>query len=412
MTPGDDTDIGILAVPQFGFWASRGELARVPGRLRLADHAYQWTGVLAIYRERLSEWGGQAQAIPLAGDGFVVLYRTDRLAEAKFVDAFLGAYKRKPAAPATWEDFADLAVQLRATSGRPSLAPMSDAAIADLFFRVAACYDRPALVGPRSGQEGVPSLIHDVTTGNPRLDAPAFTAAGELFARLVEGKCFAPPAAAGQPLDPIAALADGSALAVVSLAELSRLPRENGMVPPRFGIAPLPGTKRYFERGRSTAAALPNYIPYHSGGRLGVVRSRCANPDAAFDLLAELGGPARSLEIISTPGLGVGPSRLSHLERDRLHIWYGYGLAASRTKLLQQAMQQYVRQEVKTPALGLRGPDQDVLSAAAAKELGKIITGTPPAEALRNLTGAWNAIDAKTPVETRLQWRKMAVGAN
>jgi multiple sugar transport system substrate-binding protein len=412
MTPGDDCDIGILSVPEVGDWANRGELARIPGKLRFADHPFQWTGVLSIYREQLSEWGGQAQAIPLAGDGFVVLYRTDRLADPTFVDAFTKALGRKPVAPATWEDFADLAVHLAAATGQPSLPPMSSAEVADLFFRIAACYDRPAVAGSQTPREGALSLLHDVTTGKPRLDSPGFSAAGELFARLAQGKCFASPVPDGKPSDPVAALADRAALGVLSLAELSKLPRENGIVPARFGIAPLPGTKRYFDRAGFTTSSIPNYIPYHSGGRVGVVRSRCANPDAAFDLLAELGGPARSLEILGTPGLGAGPFRLSHLERERLHIWYGYGLDAARTKLLQQAMQQYVRQEVRAPALGLRGPDQEQLSAAAARELGKIVSGTPPADALKSLTDAWNAIDEKVPLETRLQWRKMAVGAN
>jgi multiple sugar transport system substrate-binding protein len=412
MTPGDEADIGILSIPEFGAWANRGELAPVPIGLRRADHPFQWTGVLSIYREQLSEWGGQAQAVPLAGDGFVVLYRTDRLAEPKFVDAFVKAHGRKPAAPATWEDFVDLAVQLAAVDGRPSLAPMSGAELADLFFRIAACYDRPAAAGQQSARQGSLSLLHDVSTAKPRFDAPAFAASAELLARLAAGKCFIPPVPEGRPSDPIAALGDGASLAMVSLAEVSKLPREEGVVSARYGIASLPGTKRYHNGSTFTAAASPNYIPYHAGGRIGVVRSRCARMDAAFDLLAEVGGPARSLEIISTPGLGAGPFRLSHLERDRLHIWYGYGLDASRTRLLQQAMQAYVRQEVKSPALGLRGPDQAQLSAAAARELGAIMSGTAPTDALKRLTDAWNAIDAQTPLETRLQWRKLAAGSN
>ncbi len=412
MTPGDDCDLGILSIPEVGSWANRGELARVPRELRLADHHFQWTGVLSIYREQLSEWGGQAQAIPLAGDGFVLLYRTDRLADPKFIETFEQAHGRKPVAPATWEDYADLAVHLAATSGKPSLAPLTDAAIADLFFRIAACYDRPAVAGGQSVREGALSLLHDVSTAKPRLETPGFTAAAELFDRLAGGKCFAPPVPDGKPSDPAAAFAGSAALAVVTLADLSRLPRENGIVPTRFGIAPLPGTKRYHDRAGFTISTIPNYVPYYTGGRVGVVRSRCAKPELAFDLLAELGGQARSLEILSTPGLGAGPFRLIHLERERLPIWYGYGFDAPRTRLLQQAMQQYVRQEVKTPALGLRGPDQDVLSAAAARELGAIMTGKPPGEALQNLTKAWNAIDEKTPLETRIKWRKMAVGAN
>jgi multiple sugar transport system substrate-binding protein len=410
MTPGDDTDVGILPASRFGVWADRGELARVPSALRLPDHPYQWTGVLPIYREQLSEWGGQAQAIPLAGDGHVIVYRTDRLENEKFVAAFNQAFGKKPRAPASWEEFADLAVQLAATSGKPSLPPVTGAELADWFFRVAACYDRPGMTSATGVREGSFSLQFDVATGAPRLDAPGFAAAGELFERLAKGNCFPPLVAEAR--DPAAAVAGDASLAVLSLAQLARLPREEGAVPARFGLAPLPGTRRYHDPGKGmVAAAEPNYVPYFSGGRLGVVRTRCASPDAAFDLLAELGGPARSLEVVSTPGLGAGPFRLAHLERDRLHVWYGYGLDARRTRELLQAMQQYVRQESKTPALGLRGPDHDALSAAAAAELGKLVSGTPAADVLRSLTAAWNEIDAKTPRETRLRWRKMAAGA-
>ena len=132
--------------------------------------------MLPIYREQLSEWGGQAQAIPLAGDGSVIIYRTDRLADAKFVAAFRAALGRKPDAPATWEDFADLAIQFAKFDGKPSLPPMTPAETADLYFRIAACYDRPAMDNPRSLREGILSLQFDVTTAAPRLDAPAFKA--------------------------------------------------------------------------------------------------------------------------------------------------------------------------------------------------------------------------------------------
>ena len=65
-----------------------------------------------------------------------------------------------------------------------------------------------------------------------------------------------------------------------------------------------------------------------------------------------------------------------------------------------------------TPALGFRGPDQQALSAAAERELVRLTTGTPPDDVLKQLTAAWNEIDQKTPLETRLRWRKMAAGVN
>ena len=145
--------------------------------------------------------------------------------------------------------------------------------------------------GPRGGA---------VTTSRRRY-CKAATRCAELLSRWWSSLPHFPRASASprpfpraSPSDPITALTEGASLAVVSLAELSKLPRENGMVPPRFGIAPLPGTKRYYDRSAFTTSALPNYIPYHSGGLVGVVRSRCANVDAAFDLLAELGGPGEA----------------------------------------------------------------------------------------------------------------------
>jgi hypothetical protein len=66
MSSSDDTDIGIIDVPEFGDWAERGELALVPAGLRAAEHPYQWSGLLPEFRELLIDWGGQARAIPLS----------------------------------------------------------------------------------------------------------------------------------------------------------------------------------------------------------------------------------------------------------------------------------------------------------------------------------------------------------
>jgi ABC-type glycerol-3-phosphate transport system substrate-binding protein len=416
MTPEDDTDVGIIAAPELGVWADRGALARVPAGLGAIDHPFQWTGVLPAYRQQLIEWGGQAQAVPLVGDGFVIVYRADRFADAKFIKAFQETFGRKPAAPATWEEFADLATAFATLDGRPSLPSYSGAGVADLFFRVAACYNRSAMTDP-TAKRATLSFEFDLTTGAPRLDTPAFVAAADWLARLAGKKCFPPLAPAGTPADPVAALDRKDApasLAVVSLAQLARLPREGGVVPARFAVAALPGTQRYTdpEKGTLVTAAVPNYVPYFAGGRIGVVRARCQHQAAAFDLLADLGGPTRSLEVVSTPGLGAGPFRVSHLERDRIQVWYGYGFDADRTKQLQDALRQYVRQDVKAPVFGLRGPDREPLSAAAAAELGKLAEGVRPDAVLKQLTAAWNAIDEKTPQETRLRWRKMAAGVN
>src|SRR5581483_1653705 len=55
MAAGDDSDIGIIAAPELGAWADRGELAAVPAGVRASDHPFQWTGVLPAYREQVIE---------------------------------------------------------------------------------------------------------------------------------------------------------------------------------------------------------------------------------------------------------------------------------------------------------------------------------------------------------------------
>jgi multiple sugar transport system substrate-binding protein len=414
MTPGDDTDVAILPVPELGGWAARGELAPVPSSLQNAPtHAFQWSGLLPAYREQLVGWGGQTLAVPLAGDGFVIVYRADRLDDPKFAESFRKANGRDPAPPATWEEFVDLAAALASYDGKPSLPPPAGPDLADLFFRAAACHDRPALSDAQK-QEGL-SFQFDLATGEPRLSAPGFAAAAGGLARLTEKKCF-PPTPAGAAADPAAALADGRAsLAVLSLAQLAKLPREGGVVPARFRLVPLPGARTFTDprRGELVPAAAPNYVPYFAGGRVGVVRTRCSSPDAAFELLADLGGPTRSLEILSNPALGAGPFRGAHLERDQLQVWYGYGFDADRSKALQDALRQYTRQEVKNPVFGLRGPDQAALSAAAADELVKVASGATKADAaLARIGEAWKQIDAQTPKDKRLQWRRLAAGQN
>lgn len=424
MTAGDDADVGVIAAGEFGAWADRNDLAPVPLALRQPDHPFQWSAVLAAYRDRPIEWGGEARAVPLAGDGFVVVYRTDRLAEAKFADQFRTRFRRDPVAPSTWEEFADLATAFAALDGKPSLPPLTGAEAAELFFRVAACYDRPALNDSASaelirqlGSQGrfrLQSFLYDVAEGSPRLDAPAFASAAQWLDRLTAGKCFAPAPAA--PVDPAAALARGeAALAVLSLAQLDGLPREDRAVPAKFGLAALPGTRTYTDpkTDKPVTPGSPNYVPYLAGGRLGVVRSRCPRADAAFDLLAEIGGPTRSLELVAAPGLGVGPFRTAHLERDRLSIWFGYGFDADRSRTLQEAMRQYVRPDVRSAVYGLRGPDRAELSAAAAEVFGKVVSGAePPDAAVKRLQGLWKQIDEKTPKETRLRWRRQEAGVN
>src|SRR5262249_4875934 len=99
MSAADDSDIGVLPTSALGEWAEPGPLVPPPAQMREAGHAFQWFGVLPAYSERLVEWGGQAQAVPLAGDGVVIVYRADRLADPTARAEFQKQRGRPLAAP-------------------------------------------------------------------------------------------------------------------------------------------------------------------------------------------------------------------------------------------------------------------------------------------------------------------------
>jgi ABC-type glycerol-3-phosphate transport system substrate-binding protein len=418
MTPADDSDVGVIPATSLGEWADPGHLAPLPAGIRAGDHPFQWSGVLAPYREQLVSWGGQAQAVPLTGDGSVIVYRADRFGDKTAAAEFTKNPDGRIAAPATWEDFADVAAFFARRDGKPSLPPLpaDPDRLFDLFCRVAACFDRKAMseleLGKlAAGNVEVLAFHHSLKDGTPRLDKKdaGFAAAAKWLSDLHKDKCLPP----GGPDDPVAALAEGRAvMAVLSLDQLARLPRENGVVAPRFALSAVPGAGTLKNPGGPQPTA-PNYVPYFAGGRVGVVRARCEKKDAAFELLAELGGPARSAELVATPGLGAGPFRVAHLDRDRLAVWLGYAFDQKRSEMLQDLMRQYVGQAVKNPAFALRGPDRAALTAAGADAVRKIGTGAlPPDKGLAEAARAWEAIDAKTHPDTRLQWRKRAAGLN
>lgn len=427
MTDTDSTDVAIIPAGELGVWADPGQLAAVPAKLR-GDPAFQWNGLLPAYGERLVEWGGQAYAVPLTGDGHVLVYRADRFAEKSAADALQAKWGRAAGAPATWEEFAAAAEVFTQLDKKPSLPPVptDPGKLFDLLSRVASSADRPALsdfqlAAKADANRDALAFQFAVTTGKPRLQTSGFLPAAKWLERIRLAKAVP---LEPEPNDPVAALADGRAvMALLSLDQLARLPRENGVVPPRFALAGVPGTREIFGAPERLPPDVPaNYVPHFGGGRLGVVRSRCPNPEAAFDLLADLGGPARGAELIATPGLGAGPTRVIHVDRERLLLWYGYGFDEERTKALQDTMRHYVEPAVKNPTFGLRGPDRAMLIAEADSAVRLIGVAPPPGlhqihmvwaqERLNSVEGSWNARDAKVPADTLLRWRQRAAGLN
>ena len=411
MIANDGGDIGIIPFAELGTWADRGDLLPIPASLRETGHPFQWSAIHSVYRsEPYAGWGGQTFGLPLAAEGSLILYRADRFADPQSNEAFRKRFNRSLAAPASWEEFADTATFFAERDRRPSLPRFADDPdrLEELFYRVSANYDRLARTGDAAENSESLSFQFRLDTGKPRLDGAGFATAARWLASLKEHGCIPPEGST----DPVAALnEDRAVLAVLTMDDLARLQRD-GRMPARYSVAALPGTRSVADPATGSMVATPgNFMPYFAGGWLGVVRRGCKNPDAAFALLAELGGPVRSQEIVAAGGFG--PLRDTHLEADRLPIWLGYGFDEPRSRALQEALRSNLGKSVRNPAYGLRIPDHAKWDAALRTELKAIANGeVKPDEGMKRVVAAWDRANAAIPPERLKDWLRRAAGLN
>ncbi len=397
-------DVAVVRPPELGAFAAREELAPLPAPLRSPENPLQWPRIVPVFRNTLCGWAGEVEALPLAGDGYVLAYRADRFA------GFAQASGRPLAAPATWEDVAEVAAAFHKADGKPSLPPLpaDPRRLLAEFHQLVTCYDRKASADadrptdPRAATEGL-SLHFKAGSWEPRLEAPAFAAAADWFNQVQKLR----PAAGSD--DPVRALDQGSAVvAVLSLAEVGRLPRDAaGEVDKRFQVAPLPGTRTYFDPAgkRTPAGRQANYVPFLGfGGRVGVVFKRSPSADAAWDLLADLAAPAASVARLSNPEVGAGPFRAEHADAAQDDLWLPYRFDTARNRELAGAVRHYLGLNVVNPALALRTPDQGPLMAALEAEVRRAATGQATgAEAMKRAAEAWAKHDAGHDRPTNLR---------
>jgi hypothetical protein len=139
-----------------------------------------------------------------------------------------------------------------------------------------------------------------------------------------------------------------------------------------------------------------------------VVSANCANPAAAWDLLAAAGMPDRgALELIADPRWGAGPYRTSQLEARSRSRWYGYGLTAGETERLTTALGENIGLGVENYRVRLRTPNHAALDAALDANLRALLTGkqADPAAAMAKANADWKAVIDRQP---RDAWRTVA----
>jgi ABC-type glycerol-3-phosphate transport system substrate-binding protein len=379
--PYDGTaDVGLIPPADLPKWAEAGRLAEVPAERKNPADPYRWDDIFRPYVVRLTTWGDRSCALPVVGEGMVLVYRKD---------GFDGKDGRPSVPPATWEDLIAAGEKL----GLPPLPATSDRLLAE-FFTAAASYDRTAV-----GRLGAMDLMReresffafqfDPKTGEPRLSSPAFVHVAKSFQQMQPYRSHQPDAAA--------AFRTGEAK--VGLLTLAELGRAGPDAAEGLGIAPLPGARLTFDangKGQSTEREFVNRVPYLGwGGRLGVVSADCRAQEAAWDFLADAGMPDRgSLELLADVRWGAGPYRSGQLEARSRSRWYGYGLTAAETERLTTALGDNLGPGVENYRIRLRTPDHAELDAALDSALRALVVDKQqkPADAMSKANADWKAI--------------------
>jgi multiple sugar transport system substrate-binding protein len=392
--PFDGTpDLAIIPPADLPRWAAANTLLEAPAARRDPSDPYRWDDLLPAERDKLLTWGGRTYGLPVLGEGMVLVYRKS---------AFDGKGDRPPGPPATWDDLANDAARLGPGSLPPL--PADSERLQAEFFTAAAGYDRPAF-GRNAGAEVLKqreaffTFQFDMTTGAPRLDAPAFVHVADLFKRMQPFR--------GPGTDPAEAFRTGKAkLGILTLTELGRVGPDAAT---GLGIAPLPGAG--FTFGPNGEHVAPeggpvNRVPYFGwGGRVGVVSARCTSPQAAWDLLAEAGLPDRgAIDLLADPRWGAGPYRTSQLDARARGRWYAYGLSAAETEQLTTSLRDNLGLAVQNYRLRLRTPNHAELDKSLDEQLRTLLT-TPTADprmAMEAANAKWKAATQSQPgwVET------------
>ncbi len=419
--PNATADVWIVPPASVPQWAAAGQLVSVPEPLRERGSSYNWPGLLPLYREQLLIWDKQPVALPLVGESPVCVYRSDWFEDAKLRKKFRDWSSQRNQGgelrpPTSWEEFASLAEFFRdqhpSGQPRPSLPPLpaDEAALDRLFYQVAAPYARR---GIRLDEErGVNPLAdifafyYDLKTGAPRLATPGFVAALHLLVRL---QACRPQGSSSQPEKHFL---DGESALTIADASILMEAQKRPQLRDRVGVTTVPGSTTYFTFNGEEKSLIEgiNRVPYLGGaGWLAVVPTSSRAQAAAWDLLADLTGPTRSLLIAQEPRYGGGPTREEQLRRDR---WDSFDLDFRRASALKEAINRAVLQHgIRNPVICLRIPDQarhrTILDAGLRRVL---LDKADPRTTLEEVTRAWADLDLKRSSGTLLTDYRISLG--
>lgn len=411
-------DIQLFAPAQLPRAAAEGRLLPIPDALLSTQNPFAWHEVLLLDRNKLTVWDGSVMALPILGSAPLCYYREDLFRDAHHQADFQAKYSRPLAPPATWDEFADLATffhgrpQAGGKPPVPSLPPLPDAldGLDREFYSIAAPFARRAV---REEEHNPPddelfSFHFDLNTLQPRIDTPGFVEALRLLQRLQ------PYRARGSGRDPAEAFGAGQAVLCIAGTEwLGRFQEESAAVRGRFGVCPVPGSRRVFDYGtgkpRPTTAV--NWVPYLGAeGWFAVIPKTAAQPEAALSLLAYLSGPRTSAEVLLDPAWTGGVFRRDHFTI--LAAGDPFNLGKAQRDAWVESLRQTLTPKAINPVIRLRIPREREYLRALVEELRPALrnSSADPAKTLAAVAQRWRHLDQAQSEEDRRMAYRLSLG--
>lgn len=375
-----EADAVILPSAEVGPLAVKKLIAKIPESLASSDNP-MWTDLFSQLRVRETAWGKEPVAVPFGSPVLTVYYRADLLEE-------LG---RKP--PKTWAQYQELSAlladrknlgPLAPAEGEPwsgTRAPLGPGWAGQMLLARAAAY-----VSHRS----IESTLFSIDTMQPLVDGPPFVRAlDELVADAALGsrdQLDHDPAAVRK-----AFWAGQCGLAITwptaadkDLAEAAKI---------EVGFAELPGSPDVFNVGTGNWEKRrddeESQVPLLAvAGRMGVVSTKAARPDVAYQLLFWLSTDRWGRQVCSaTPATTL--FRTSQLESPQFWVekQASASAAAGYAAVVEQALSR--PQRLVSPRLPGRADYLAALDTAVQKAVRGEKTS---ADALREAAARWREI--------------------
>ena len=378
-TEPDKADLVWMTPPQLlermDFTSKGGAFVPVPEEWTRSRSPLRYEDFIPWIRDHTLSWKKIPLALPLSGEGFVLVYRKDILAELCRKDP-----SQKPGPPSSWTEFLHLAGNL--SKHFPALAAsfspigFSPEDKERLFFMIHASIATRAIPLDEKTEETPETTLfgylYDLQTGAFQPGKNATLEAARIWAALAPLAPKVPRFTYSTRTPPPSEmfLSGETALGILPLSVLAQAATVPNLIG-KIGIGPIPGSLVHADSsGNLVKTTQPNYRPMlGSGGILAAVRTDSTNAENAWTFASVLASPPG--EHFALNPQTAGATRTEQVLRMR---WDRFNLDGQSTVTLRDILrEQLLGSTLKNPAPYPRRPDGSERTALLAHLLDPLI---------------------------------------